>query len=453
MLTTDRPTPPREATSLPTASLADTATVLARVLAPTLAKGPIIRRPTMVGLAERFSLDDRAVRVVERLHDRYAPGPLRLPIPGMSLLLVLEARHVHRILEAAPDPFSPASTLKVAALRHFQPHNVLITKDPSTRQERRSYHEEILEFGNPLHSLADRFTGVIWEEAIALLAEARRLGRLRWKEFSTTWFRVVRRVVFGDGAADDVELTRMVDRLRADGNWAFFKGRKDALRERFLGRIGEYLRHAEEGSLAHVMQGVHANERTEPEHQVPQWLFAFDPAGMTTFRTLALLATHLDAEERARDEVVEARHDARHERPFLRACVLESLRLWPTTPMVLRRVVRDVDWDEGRLHEGDEVLIYAPCFHRDRRRLPFADRFSPELFLRERTQEDWPLIPFSSGPAGCPGQDLVLHTTTTMLSALLDELRWRVAGPQRLDPRAPLPGSLDNYRLEFELVA
>jgi hypothetical protein len=452
MLTTERPPRPDASPPLPTASLADTANAFTRVLLPTIAKGPIIRRPTMVGLAERFELDDRAVRIMEGLRDRYAPGPLRLKVPGLSLVLALEPSHVHRVLEGAPVPFSPASTLKVAALSHFEEHNVLITKRPELRDQRRRYHEEILEFGNPLHALADRFTGVVWEEAIGLLAQARRLGRLRWKEFAPTWFRVVRRVVFGDGAADDVELTRMIDRLRADGNWAFFKPRNDTLRRRFHARVGEYLRHAEEGSLAHVMQGVHADAETEPEHQVPQWLFAFDPAGMTTFRTLALLSTHLEQEERSRDEIVEARSDPRHHRPFLRACVLESLRLWPTTPLVLRRVTRDTDWEEGRLQEGDEIVIYAPFFHRDRERLPFADRFSPELFLRERTQDDWPLIPFSSGPAACPGQDLVLHTTTTMLSALLDELRWREAGPQRLDPRRPLPGTLDNYRLELELV-
>jgi cytochrome P450 len=438
--------------ALPTLSLADATTLVARVLLPTIAKGPIIRRPNMVGVAERHRLDERAVRFVERLRDRYAPGPVRLALPGMSLLFVLTPEHVHRVLEAAPDPFSPASTLKVAALRHFEPHNVLITKDPDTRQERRRYHEEILQTGNPLHALADRFAHVVFEEARWLLAAADRRGRLRWPEFETVWSRVVRRVVFGDFAADDVDITRSVERLRADGNWAFFKPRNDALRHRFLTGVGAYLRRAEEGSLAHVMQSVHSNERTEPEHQVPQWLFAFDPAGMTTFRTLALLAAHPDQGLHAREEIDEARTDPRHERRYLRACVLESLRLWPTTPLVLRRVVRDVVWDEGPLHEGDEVLIYAPFFHRDRKLLPYADRFTPELFLRDRTRDDWPLIPFSSGPAVCPGQDLVLHTTTSMLAALLGEARWREAGAQRLDPAEPLPGTLDNYAIEFERV-
>jgi hypothetical protein len=47
---------------LPKASLSDTIGLFAGVVAPTIAKGPIIRRPAMVGLAERLDLDRSAVR-------------------------------------------------------------------------------------------------------------------------------------------------------------------------------------------------------------------------------------------------------------------------------------------------------------------------------------------------------------------------------------------------------
>jgi gluconate kinase len=35
-------------------------------------------------------------------------------------------------------------------------------------------------------------------------------------------------------------------------------------------------------------------QRTAAAQQVPQWLFAFDPAGIATFRAVALLAAHLE---------------------------------------------------------------------------------------------------------------------------------------------------------------
>lgn len=70
--------------SLPRATLAETLGVVADVLVPNVAKGPIIRRRAAVALAERFGLDRRAVRLrdgVPRLL-----GPARLdaarPLPG-----------------------------------------------------------------------------------------------------------------------------------------------------------------------------------------------------------------------------------------------------------------------------------------------------------------------------------------------------------------------------------
>ncbi len=130
---------------------------------------------------------------------------------------------------------------------------------------------------------------------------------------------------------------------------------------------------------------------------------------------------------------------------------MESLRLWPTTPMILRQTTRETEWESGIMPAHTGILIYAPFFHRDDRRLPYADRFSPELWLEERSAADWPLIPFSGGPAICPGQYLVLLLTSAMLAALIDNRQIRLKPPTRLDPSRPLPGMLDNYSLRFEI--
>jgi cytochrome P450 len=94
------------------------------------------------------------------------------------------------------------------------------------------------------------------------------------------------------------------------------------------------------------------------------------------------------------------------------------------------------------------VLIYAPFFHRDDQRLPYADRFAPELWLKEVGHGDWPLIPFSEGPVACPGRNLVLMLGSSMLAALLEAGTPALAPGRRLDP-ARLPGTLDPYTLRF----
>jgi len=437
--------------SLPKATLQETLAVTTDILAPTLAKGPIIRRPRMVGLAERFDLDRRAVRRMQELRDKYGTGPLMLRTPpGPTQALILAPEHVHQVLDGSPEPFATASSEKRAALLHFEPKGALISHGPE-RADRRRFNERVLDSDRPRHRLAERFVGVVNEEAEGLLREARRAGSLSWGVFSDGWFRTVRRIVFGDGARDDTELRALINRLRADGNWAFLKPKRREVRRQFFARLQEHLARAEPGSLASVMADTPVTAVTAPEQQVPQWLFAFDPAGITTFRALALLASHPGHAERTREEIRAQRGSQKPHLPYLRAVVLESLRLWPTTPMVLRQSTRETRWETGVMPAKTGILIFAPFFHRDDQRLPYADRFTPEVWLEERDPKAWPLIPFSGGPAICPGRHLVLLLASTMLAALLDEREVWLKPLMRLDARRPLPGTLDNYSLRFEL--
>jgi hypothetical protein len=265
-------------TSVPKATLHETLGIAMDVVIPTVAKGVIIRRPKVVGLAERPDLDRRAVRRMQRLRDTHGTGPLLLPVPFRRYAVILDPEHVHRVLEHSPEPFATASSL---------------------------------------------------------IAE-----------------------------------------LRSDANWAFLRPKRTGLRRRFFARLNQQLARAEPGSLAAVIAETHVTDTTAPSHQVPQWLFAFDPARMTTFRALALLAFHPEQAERAREEIRSHQGPARLDMPYLRACVLESLRLWPTTPMVLRESTKRVRWETGVMPAKTGMLIFAPFFHRDGERLPYADRFN-----------------------------------------------------------------------------
>jgi cytochrome P450 len=446
--------------SLPRATVGESLGVFAGVLAPNIAKGPIIRRPRMVALAERMDLDHRSVKRMQQLRNKYGTGPLMLRVPVREQAIVLDPEHLRRVLDQSPDPFSTASDEKRAALSHFEPKGALITPPGPERQDRRRFNEQVLQSDNPMHRLSERFIGVVEEEAEQLLAEVHgRGGELEWEAFIEAWFRVVRRVVFGDAARDDREMRKLTNQLRSDGNWAFLKPKRHRVRARFFERLNGHLARAEEGSLAQVIASVPKRRSTAPDHQVPQWLFAFDPAGMTTFRALALLATHPEQAGQAREEF-RARTTASAEPrlPFLRACILESLRLWPTTPMVLRQTTEETTWETGVMPANTGVLIYAPFFHRDEQRLPFAHRFAPEVWMEEGRDDqaapprDWPLIPFSGGPAICPGRNLVLLLTSHMLGLLVSEGRLRLADSDRMEP-GNLPGTLNNYGLRFRVDA
>lgn len=85
-------------------------------------------------------------------------------------------------------------------------------------------------------------------------------------------------------------------------------------------------------------------------------------------------------------------------------------------------------------------MIFAPFFHRDDQRLPYAHHFTPEIWLDGRAQHSWSLVPFSAGPAGCAGRNLALLVASTLLAGLLEDHEFRLTSPAPLDPGVRSPG-------------
>ena len=190
----------RDAGALSHASLLDSWRVVRDVLIPTIVKGPIIRRPTMTRWAEATDRVERAVATLQQMRDRYGSGPLLLKIPFRRQAVILTDEDARRVLDESPEPFTPASSEKQAALGHFEPDVSLITRGPA-RRPRRELNERTLEPECPVHHLAPALLALIDEEATDLLdGVAGSAAELDWRRFEATWMRIVRRAVFGDTA-------------------------------------------------------------------------------------------------------------------------------------------------------------------------------------------------------------------------------------------------------------
>jgi cytochrome P450 len=365
----------------------DTTRVLAKVLLPTLAKGVILRRPGVMAFSEKMQSDATAIDTMRHLRDRYGPEPVRLRITGRSVAVLVDPADVGRLLAESPEPFAPATKEKKAALKHFQPHGVLISEGEE-RERRRELNERALRPDR------DRINAVVRDEADLLTRHVMSTGELTWDSFNQAWWRIVRRIVLGDRARDDDQLTDDLKALRQNANWAFLHPRQEGLRERFQRRLDEY--------------------HPELPDQVPHWLFAFDAAGIVTMRALAIggRGTH---------------------------GILESARLWPTTPVILRESTEPTRWHGTWLPKNTEFVVFTPFFHRDPDRLPYADRYAPEIWDRPL---DPAIVPFSGGPGVCPGRDLVLATGSAMIDALSEHLTFPALSE-------PLPRTLNHFGLRM----
>ena len=181
---------------LPRASVADTIATISEVVLPTLAKGVLIRRPRVVGLAHGLGLDDRAVRRMQTLRRKYGTGPLLLAVPVRNQAIVLDPDDANQVLAGSPDPFMPATAEKRAALAHFEPKVALASRG-ADRTDRRRFNERLLEPDRAVHTLADRARMITAEEVAPLMLTAQTEGRLTWESFFAAWYRIVRRLVLG----------------------------------------------------------------------------------------------------------------------------------------------------------------------------------------------------------------------------------------------------------------
>lgn len=404
----------------------DAARLLGTVVVPILAQGVIARRPRMVALAGRLGTDDRGVRALQGLRERHGPGPLRLRLPGRTVVVLLDPADVATVL--AGGPFAPASLEKRGALGHFQPHGVLASDGPE-REPRRAWNEAVLETGRPRHSRGDVFGRAVAEEMGHLRDATPPGSSLTWDAFAVSWWRAVRRIVLGDRARDDHALTDTLTRLRRSANWAGLAPRRPARYAALRAGLRRHLDRAGPGSLAEMIAATAPGPEIEPADQVAHWLFAFDAAAAVTLRALALLAAHPDADR---------------DGPGLRAAVLESARLWPTTPLILRDTTAETPWGPA----GTAVAIPTWYLHRDSAHRADADRFAPGQWRDRRADADPGLVPFSAGPAACPGRDLVTATAATALGVLLDG-RGYASDPALPGGGRPLPRGLNPYALRL----
>lgn len=408
---------------------------------PLALQGTFTRNPGWVGFWSRVHPDPSGVRFVAGLRHRHGDGLLGLHLGLKPAVLVLDAADVERVLDNSPTVYADPPA-KRDGMQVFQPNAVTISRGDDWR-DRRRFNEAVLDFGRPLHHEAATFLGVVREE----VAATPRLER--WEQFDDLFGRIMRRIVFGRAARDDAELTDRLRSLLRAANRPFRLGASRHF-EPFYDRIRRYLAEPEAGSLAAACRAVPSSARTRVENQIPHWMFAlWETLGTNVVRTLAAIVAHPAVQVRVRDELAGADLESPQaigRLAYLEGCLQEAMRLWPTTPMLVREVVVPDRLGAAALPAGRQVVIWNAFHHRDRAAYPLADAFSPEAWSSGRPSAVFNQV--SSGPQVCAGLSLLLFVGKAVVATALARGRYVLLEPD-LDPAGPLPYAFDHFRLRL----
>ncbi|MFF0545898.1 cytochrome P450 [Nocardia thailandica] len=133
----------------------------------------------------------------------------------------------------------------------------------------------------------------------------------------------------------------------------------------------------------------------------------------TTSNATAWLLHHLagrpEIQRRIREEVA-AEPSPLRAQPYLEAVIAESMRLQPTTPLMLMEAIADTHLGELAVPAGTWLVVNVS--HAARQPDAFGDPevFDPDRWLTpgERAHHPEVSIPFGSGPRFCPGRGLAM---------------------------------------------
>jgi cytochrome P450 len=414
------------------ASLLENARFNAVVIVPNALQGVFRRRRPAVKAATVANVDGQAIGLLRGMRDGHDGGPVWVRVIRDRALLLLTPADVHRALEGSPDPFASDPKPKRDGLVVFQPDALTISRGETWRN-RRDFNEAVID--SAFAGSADGFRGIASEEAGALAAE----GEIAWDEWSAAFHRIARRVILGQAAADDTELSETLAEMMSEANG--MPGKPSERYPTFIARLGAYVQAAAPASLVGHFAEAPSDADTKPVGQVAHWLFATgDTLAINAFRALTLLASHPAQRERALDD------------EYVGACLEEAMRLWPTTTMLARASIADTEWGGVNVPAGTQVLIPNTFFHRDTSRHDWADNFAPERWLSGEAAGDWSFNHFSRGPQGCPGTALARLLGVAALRAVLGAGEPTLESPS-LDPPKPLPQMLDFFGIRVSVAA
>ncbi|XP_058771193.1 carotene epsilon-monooxygenase, chloroplastic [Vicia villosa] len=123
---------------------------------------------------------------------------------------------------------------------------------------------------------------------------------------------------------------------------------------------------------------------------------------------------------------------------FLTRCIMESLRLYPHPPVLIRRSqVPDELPGDYKINAGQDIMISVYNIHRSSKVWDRAEEFLPERFdldgpVPNETNTDFRFIPFSGGPRKCVGDQFALLEAIVALAVFLQHMNFELVPDQNI---------------------
>jgi len=143
---------------------------------------------------------------------------------------------------------------------------------------------------------------------------------------------------------------------------------------------------------------------------------------------LFMFGCHPDVQEKAFEEIqkicgnsTDISLEQLGQLKYLECCIKETLRIYPSVPIIARRLGSDANIGGHFIPADTQILLNIYLIHRDSAYWKDPEVFDPDRFLPENSKgrHAYAYVPFSAGSRNCIGQRFALLEEKTVLCWIL----------------------------------
>lgn len=396
---------------------------------PNYLEGIFLRNQFWTRVFDWLQPNSVAARFVRRMDEVYQTELLNVGSKRSPRLVIQCPKLIDHVLDRSPFIYVEPPA-KLRGMNHFQPQALTISRNTDWQSKRRT-HESSLASRATLE-LLKKWRPTIESECEQTLRDTGQ--RLTWQDLSLLFGRLSRRLILGNSARDDLQITAQLRRLMSQANRLIFLKKGKRFLE-FQRSIEKYVNLAESDCLLSMPSSLNAGDRING--QIPHWMFAMnDTLCENTARALWIVGNMSD-EERLRLT----------DKDFCRHCLLETMRLFPTTAMLGRAVAVTDCLDGAMLPVGTQIYVLSAAWHRNESNYPLAHRFQPERWAQSSTPQGYFL---GGGQQRCAGEMLAIWLGSEVLLQL--STKARLISGSRIDLCVDLPWRVNVFHACWKIA-
>ena len=197
-------------------------------------------------------------------------------------------------------------------------------------------------------------------------------------------------------------------------------------------------------SILSALLNVKEVEKKDVKASVVDYITAgMDTIGNSMIFLVANLAMNKDVQDKLHEEIdrvfpnkCDITPKLLGEVPYMKACVAESFRMFPTASQIARITEHDITLSTGhKLPKGSVVLCHHRIAALQEENFSNATQFLPERWLQPRNKTKFEkhspslVLPFGSGKRTCPGERLARQELNIITAKLFQNFRVELLTP------------------------